>query len=333
MAYYEENRLDAVETYMANGPNADRTRWSLEGDDAGDFRISQDGVLNFRRSPDYENPIDMDMDNMYMVTIMADDRTAHTDTYDVMVMVTNVEELGMLLGISSLSYMENSDDAVETYTADGPMADMANWSLMGDDKGDLSISSGGVLTFNTPPNYEMPMDEGMDNMYEVIVKAEVGGEMDDITVTVAVGNMEEPGTVTLSSPAPRVDTEIRADLVDEDMVTENTVMWQWSRSMTMGGTYDAIEMANSMTYTPVDDEGYYLRATARYDDGEGDGKMAMGTTTSTVTAADPLLAEYDDNDNEKIDIDEIRRAFSDYIGGGISIDVMRALFALYIQSG
>ena len=45
--------------------------WSLGGDDAGAFSISADGMLTFRSSPDYENPMDADMDNVYMVTITA----------------------------------------------------------------------------------------------------------------------------------------------------------------------------------------------------------------------------------------------------------------------
>ena len=61
-----------------------------------------------------------------------------------------------------------------------------------------------------------------------------------------------------------------------------------------------IDMATSMTYTPVEaDEGYYLKATASYTDGHDSGKMAMATTTSMVTVADPLLAEYDDNNNNR----------------------------------
>ena len=37
--------------------------------------------------------MDADMNNMYMVTIMADDGT-YMDTHNVMVMVTNAEEMG-----------------------------------------------------------------------------------------------------------------------------------------------------------------------------------------------------------------------------------------------
>ena len=73
-------------------------------------------------------------------------------------------------------------------------------------------------------------------------------------------------------------------------------MWQWSKSMTMDGTYMDIDTATSMTYTPVEaDEGYYLRATASYTDGEGSGKMRQRHDNEhpvTVTA-DPLLVKYD----------------------------------------
>ena len=37
------------------------------------------------------------------------------DTYDVMVTVTNVEELGRVLGPDSVSYMENGTGAVGTF--------------------------------------------------------------------------------------------------------------------------------------------------------------------------------------------------------------------------
>ena len=88
---YAEDRRDAVATYVASGPESANARWSLEGDDAADFRISSGGVLTFGRAPDYENPADANTDNTYMVTIMADDGT-YMNTRDVAVTVTDVEE-------------------------------------------------------------------------------------------------------------------------------------------------------------------------------------------------------------------------------------------------
>ena len=102
---YAEDRRDAVATYMASGPESANARWSLEGDDAGDFRISSGGELTFVSARDYENPADANMDNTYMVTIMADDGT-YMNTRDVTVRVTDVDE------------MVTGDDLVDRYDAD-----------------------------------------------------------------------------------------------------------------------------------------------------------------------------------------------------------------------
>ena len=284
---YAEGRMDAVDTYTAAGPRADMATWTLEGDDAGAFTI-RGGVLEFMTSPDYEMPADADMDNTYMVTIKANDGT-YMDTQEVMVMVTNVDEIGTLSGPQTVSdYMENGDDAVGTYTVSGgSMSEMANLTLMGDDAGDFMLSSDGMLKFSSAPDFEMPRGRAMSdtntNTYMVTVKAEAGGEMAMQPVTVTVTNEEEDGTVTLSPMTPVVGTQVTAMLMDPDMVMEDSVTWQWSRSMDMAGTFMDIDGATMMSYTPVaDDDGYHLRAMATYTDGYG-GDTAMATTTGMVT--------------------------------------------------
>ena len=305
-----------METYTASVGSMSDVDWSLMGADMGYLSISSSGVLTFDATPNYEMPMDEDMDNTYTVTVMAE-AGGEMDEIMVTVDVTNVEELGTLAGDPSPSYEEGGEGAVETYTAsDGSMSEMANWSLAGDDMGNLSISDSGELTFNAMPDYEMPMDQDMDNTYKVTVMAEAGGEMKEIAVIVMVTNANENGTVTLMPASPIVGTEISAALTDPDMMVTGTT-WQWSRSMTMGGTYEDIDMATSMTYTPVAaDVGYYLRATVMYTDGHDSGKTAMATTTSTVTAAgDPLLVKYDGNGNGMIDRPEMIAAVNAYIFG------------------
>ena len=46
--------------------------WSVSGADASKFNIPE-GVLTFKDAPDFESPADADMDNMYMVTVVATD--------------------------------------------------------------------------------------------------------------------------------------------------------------------------------------------------------------------------------------------------------------------
>ena len=202
-----EGSTGTVATYTAEGATL-----SLAGADSSDFNFSG-GALSFKNIPNFEAPADADDNNTYMVTVMAADGDRRVERA-VTVSVTDVDELGRLSGQATASHMENSTDDVGTYTASGgSMSDVANWSLMGDDMGDLSISTSGVLTFDAPPNYEMPVDEGMDNTYMVTVKAEAGGEMKMMPVTVTVTNVEELGTLTADMDSPISYAENTMDTV------------------------------------------------------------------------------------------------------------------------
>ena len=72
----------------------DDVTWSLTGDDAAQFTIAG-GFLRFVDPPDYENAADADTDNVYNVTVQADDGTA-TETTGVAVTVTNIDEPGVV---------------------------------------------------------------------------------------------------------------------------------------------------------------------------------------------------------------------------------------------
>ena len=72
----------------------DDVTWSLTGDDAAQFTIAG-GFLRFVDPPDYENAADADTDNVYNVTVQADDGTA-TEMTGVAVTVTNIDEPGVV---------------------------------------------------------------------------------------------------------------------------------------------------------------------------------------------------------------------------------------------
>ena len=141
---YAENGTGMVATYSAEGATL-----SLEGTDASDFNFSG-GVLSFRNIPNFEAPADADGNNSYLVTVMAVDGSRRTE-HAVTVNVSNVNELGTVSGPPTASYIENSTDAVGTYKASGPDADMATWTLMGDDAADFNLSTSGILTFAATP--------------------------------------------------------------------------------------------------------------------------------------------------------------------------------------
>ena len=89
---YPEAGTDAVGMYQIAGPDAARARLSLAGHDASRFSITS-GELRFRSSPDYENPLDHDTNNVYEVTVRATYRTL-SDERIVRITVINVDEDG-----------------------------------------------------------------------------------------------------------------------------------------------------------------------------------------------------------------------------------------------
>ena len=80
-------------------------RWTLEGDDAGAFDLSgrfEPRYLQFKVAPDYENPTDMNRDNVYEVTLVATDTDplgtgAGIGKVNVWLTVTNADEAGKVV--------------------------------------------------------------------------------------------------------------------------------------------------------------------------------------------------------------------------------------------
>ena len=293
-------------TYEAMDADAgDTAILVLEGLDKDMFQLDAIGVLSFTTKPDYENPMDEGEDNRYNVIVRATDGTLHADRM-IAVNVTDVNEAPDLtrggLSISgsvSVSVTENSPvtDAVETYTATGPDAASAAWSLSGDDEGEFRIA-GGVLTFKTAPDFENPTDANTDNVYMVMVEANDGTFMASRNVRVTVTNMDDPGSVTGLPATAMVGDTLTAELDDEDAGVTRTT-WQWVR----GGT--EIGGATSASYTVGDDDaGMSLSVTATYYDIHG---------SQTASSDAVMVAAADGNDI--IDYGDVVTAYTKFLAG------------------
>ena len=163
-----------------------------------------------------------------------------------------------------------SADEVAIYTTTDPEDQTVIGQLTGEDQGRF-VFSNGLLRFVTTPDFESPADAGGNNEYSVTVRASDGANTVAHAVTVTVMNEEEPGTLRLSSEQPQVGAVLTATLMDPDGdITGRS--WTWARSQNRS-TWSAIEGAGTRFYTPVEaDLNHYLRVTASYSDGEGDGK-------------------------------------------------------------
>ena len=118
-----------VATYTALDPDGATTfTWSLAGNDAGAFSISSEGVLTFAAPPDFEAPADANRNNIYEVTVQADDG-GRTGELDVLVTVLDVDEPadisfvatgGVTVNDNALTVDENHDGTLATFRARDP---------------------------------------------------------------------------------------------------------------------------------------------------------------------------------------------------------------------
>ena len=311
---FEENRTGQVARYTATDPEEEELTWSLAGTDAGDFAIA-DGVLTFGEVPDRERPVDFNGDNVYEVRVRAWDGNSY-GTLPVTITVTDVNEapvisvvivggvIDVVDGEVSRDYAEGLTDPVGLFLASDPEGSAVTLSLAGADWDVFELSGSGPsgscvsgsceLRFGELPDFELPADSGGNNVYEVTVRAWDGTDYGTRDVVVTVTNVDEDGTVSLSSVQPQVGTELGAVLSDPDG-SVTAVGWEWERSLSSAGGWSPIVAATEDAYTPVDgDERYFLRVMASYSDGEGSGKTAGEVSTNPVQEAprEPNTAPY-----------------------------------------
>ncbi len=192
---YAENGTVSVATYTANDPEGDEVTLDIAGADVAQFAINVGGELSFNSPPDYEEPRDANNDNVYEVTVTASDGQLES-TLDVEVTVTDVNEAAVIAGPTSVSYAENGTASVATYTATDPEGDEFTLDIAGTDTAQFVIDVAGVLSFNSPPDYENPRDANNDNVYEVTVTASDGNLESTLDVEVTVSNVNEAILVT-----------------------------------------------------------------------------------------------------------------------------------------
>ena len=251
-------------------------------------------------------------DGIYVITVMVTDPSGEsgdsTDTKVVVITATDVDEVPSVAGrdnatdpdtahmVEENANLLDEDDLTSSiYDPFMYLAvatdddDTVSLLLNGDDAAafklvdrDGATGAGTVhgLTFKEAPNYEKPTDANKDNAYKVkVVARDDAGHRSETGVTVVVTNVNEPGSVTLSSIQPAVGTPLTATVTDPDGDVTN-VIWRW----TSGSTRDTadtedIDDATSATYTPTagdpaDDEdtgdiGNFLRVMVSYNDPQG----------------------------------------------------------------
>ena len=131
------------------------------------------------------------------MTVTATDPDNLSASINVTIMVIDMDEAPEVTGDAEKDYPENQTREVATYRATDPEGGTIYWSLLTavpspnvevdgadlveddfEDNANFSISAGGVLTFNIPPDYESPADMNGPlaatpdaNIYNIVVVA------------------------------------------------------------------------------------------------------------------------------------------------------------------
>ena len=177
--------------------------------------------------------------------------------------------------------------------ADDPENDTLTYSLSGTDASAFTI-----VTSNGQIQTSEPLDFETQSTYRVTVEVHDGRDgsgntsttIDDTqAVTITIEDVEEPGTVTLTTDTQTIQARVPVTATLEDDDGPFDIRWQWARSPNGRTGWANIANATSATYTPTlaEDQGNYIRATASYNDGQGENKTA-GKVSPRVGDAPPV---------------------------------------------
>lgn len=181
-------------------PIDDNVTYSLSGVDAALFDIDvNSGIITFLAPPDFENPADDGEDNVYNITVTANDGTLTTDQ-SITITVTNVFETVIFTTNPSTVLAENISSVVTLAVEGVNPAGTLTLSLSGGDDQSLFDLTGSDLSFLAAPDFEVPGDVGTDNTYEVQVTADDGFTTSDLLLSIEITDEDEaPVAILLSS--------------------------------------------------------------------------------------------------------------------------------------
>ncbi|BAQ65487.1 cadherin domain-containing protein [Geminocystis sp. NIES-3709] len=271
-----ENITNTTVVYQGTATDPDNNTpyntitWSLEGSDASLFNInSSNGEVTFIDSPDFENPEDVDSNNIYNITVKVQNESLSV-TQDVVITLTDVNEAPTITSSDNVSVDENITTTTVVYqgTATDPdnnaPYNTITWSLDGTDASHFMIDSiTGAVNFKVSPDFETK------NTYDIDVIATDGGSLLDTSkITMNINDVNE------------------APLLINAIGVQNTLEQVEFNFTVPVNTFSDPE-ADILTYSATLADGSNLPAWLSFNTNTFSGKApASGTISVKVTATD-----------------------------------------------
>lgn len=112
-------------------------------------------------------------------------------TGSVTITVNSINDLPIINSLSSTLTPDENQTSVVTVDASDVETSSLTYSVSGTDSSLFSISSSGVLTFKTAPDYEAPGDADADNSYSITIEVSDGTATTSQAVVVEVQNVAD----------------------------------------------------------------------------------------------------------------------------------------------
>jgi len=233
------------------------------------------------------------------VVITVTDKAGATATQTVNFTVAAVNDAPAFAATTATVSVAENSTAVGTYAAtDVDTGDTLTYSLTGDDAALFSVSSAGVVSFKTAPNYEVPGSSKGTNAYSVtVVATDAAGAAASQALTVNVTDVSDAPSVK----ADAVSTETgRATSIN---VLAGTYVDRAGATQSTGGADSAVAPGGVLSLVSVtapnnggsasisggtisytSSVGYTGTETFNYVVSDGKGGTSTGSVTVTVSA-------------------------------------------------
>jgi subtilisin family serine protease len=197
----------AIDTVTATDPDGDSVTFTVSG---SELAITTAGVLTFVSAPDFETK------KLYKATVTASDGT-NTADQTIKVQVTDANENSPSFTSEATFSAAENQTAIGTVAATDADGDSVTFTVSGSE---LAITSAGVLTFASAPDYETK------SSYTATVTASDGTNSTTQSITVNVTDVNDNSPVFTSSATfsaaenqTAIDTVTATDEDDGDSVT------------------------------------------------------------------------------------------------------------------
>jgi len=176
-----------IGTIAASDPDASSTlSYTISGTDSSKFSINaSSGAVAFLSPPNFESPTDNGLDNTYNFTVTVSDGSL-SSSQSIAVAVGNINEAPSFSIASAQSYVENSGATISVAANDPDASASLTYTLSGTDASKFTISSSGVLSFSSAPDYEAPSDSGSNNIFNVSVAVSDGVNSSSVALVISL---------------------------------------------------------------------------------------------------------------------------------------------------